>query len=312
MNLSPILLFVYNRPEHTRKTIETLKKNFLAKESELIIFSDGPKNEKDKNSVEVVRKIIKNIEGFKNIEVKESVNNKGLAKSIISGVTEIINKKEKVIVLEDDLITHPYFLTYMNEALDFYENNSRIWSISGYCPPIKIPENYDKDVFLFPRASSWGWATWKNRWDLNDWEIKDFDTFIKNKKLQKEFNIGGEDMSEMLKSQIEGEIDSWAIRWCYNQFKNNMYTVFPVKSYVDNIGTDGSGTHFKTTNNKYKTDLSKSIQKINFTNDFELNTAILKNFKSIYPSKSIIILKKIFKKIKIYNLIRKIYHRLKR
>ena len=183
ISLSPILLFVYNRLEHAKKTIEALKNNYLAKESELIIFSDGPKKEKDKNNVEKVRNVIKNIEGFKNVEIKISENNKGLANSIISGVTEIINKSEKVIVLEDDLITHPYFLTYMNEALDYYKNNNKIWSISGYCPPIEIPNNYYNDIFLSPRASSWGWGTWKNRWDLNDWEIKDFDNFIKNKKI---------------------------------------------------------------------------------------------------------------------------------
>lgn len=311
MILSPILLFVYNRPEHTKKTIEALKKNYLAKESELFIFSDGPKKEKDKNSVEKVRNVIKNIEGFKNIEIKNSQSNKGLAKSIISGVSEIINKRGKVIVLEDDLITNPYFLTYMNEALDYYKNNNKIWSISGYCPPIEIPNNYNNDIFLSPRASSWGWGTWKNRWVLNDWHVKDFSDFIKNKKIHKGFNKGGADMTEMLRSQIEGEIDSWAIRWCYNQFKYNMHTIFPVKSYVDNIGTDGSGTHFKTSNNKYKVDLNNSLEKISFKSDIEINNEILDNFKKTFPSSKIIFIKKILKKMNLYKISRKLYHKLR-
>lgn len=212
MTVSPILLFLYNRPGHTKKTIEALKSNYLAKESELIIFSDGPKKEKEKNKVEKVRNVIKNIDGFKNAEIKNSKYNKGLANSIISGITEIINKKGNVILLEDDLITHPCFLNCVNEALDYYKNNNKIWRISGYCPPIEIPNNCYNDIFLNPQASSWDCRTWKNRLNLNDWKIKNFDNFIKNKKIQKRFNIGGEDMTEMLCSQIAGEIDSWAIR----------------------------------------------------------------------------------------------------
>lgn len=314
MSLAPILLFVYNRPEHTKKTIEALRNNYLAKESDVFVFSDGSKNEKTLEKIKEVRNYLKTLEEekyFKKVNIFESNVNKGLANSIIIGVNKIINKHGKVIVLEDDLITHPNFLTFMNESLNFYQFDKKIWSISGYCPPIKIPDNYYDEIFLGPRASSWGWATWKDRWILNDWNINDFNNFIKNKKLQKTFNIGGADMTEMLRSQIEGEIDSWAIRWCYNQFKHNMYTIFPVKSYIDNIGTDGSGTHFKTINNKYKVNLKESLEKINLKKDISLNTDILNNFKKAFPSNKVVFIKKLLKKIKLYKIIRKIYHKLR-
>ncbi|MFW6016806.1 MAG: glycosyltransferase, partial [bacterium] len=239
--LSPIVLFVYNRPEHTKKTIKALKKNKLADKSKLFIFSDGEKSANDKQKVKEVRKIINKIDGFKQGKVFESEENKGLANSVIDGVTKIINQYGKVIVLEDDLITSKNFLRYMNRALDFYEEDKKIWSISGYNLPIGIPDDYKHDVYLSYRASSWGWATWKDRWDKIDWDINDYSEFINDKSAQKLFNRGGSDMKNMLKSQMEGKIDSWAIRWCYNQFKNDSYTIYPVVSKVKNIGMDGSG-----------------------------------------------------------------------
>lgn len=291
MNLAPIVLFVYNRPKHTQRTINALKRNDLAKESELFIFSDGEKNQEDKQKVQEVRGIIKNSNGFKNIEIYESKINKGLANSVIDGVTKIINEYGRVIVLEDDLITSKIFLNYMNEALNFYEDNKNIWSISGYNLPIKIPEDYDCDVYLAYRANSWGWGTWKDRWINIDWEIKDFDEFIYDKSKQKLFNRGGSDMSRMLKNQMNGQIDSWAIRWCYNQFKANSYTIYPVKSKVKNIGMDGSGEHCGFSD-KYDVTLDDEDYDVEFSRELELNNEILQNFKQHYAHKTF------FKKIR--------------
>jgi hypothetical protein len=279
--LSPILLFVYNRPEHTQKTINALKKNILAEESKLFIFSDGAKNLKDEQNVKEVRNIINAIDGFKKIEIFESRTNKGLANSIIDGVTKIINEYTKVIVLEDDLITSKNFLRYMNRALDFYEENKKIWSISGYNLPIDIPNDYKYDVYLAYRAASWGWATWKDRWDKIDWEIKDFDQFTNDKSKQKKFNRGGIDMTRMLKNQMNGKIDSWAIRWCYNQFAEDSYTIYPVKSKVQNIGMDGSGVHCGASD-KHEVSLDLGDYKVEFVNNLELNKNILHNFKKHY------------------------------
>ncbi|WP_148630530.1 glycosyltransferase [Bacillus sp. E214] len=242
-NLAPILLFVYNRPESTLKTIEALKRNKLAKESSLFIFSDGPKNSEQNINVSKVREIINNIQGFKNVEVFISDKNCGLANSVINGVSKIILQYGKVIVLEDDLITSTSFLEYMNKSLQFYQSDINIWSISGYSPKIEFPQYYKSDIYLIPRGCSWGWATWIDRWNSIDWNIEDYQQFKKNKVKRKQFNRAGNDMAKMLEDQIKGTIDSWAIRWCYNQFIQNTYTVYPRYSLIKNIGLEGESTH---------------------------------------------------------------------
>lgn len=244
--LSPIIVFVYNRLEHTKNTIDALSKNELAKESELWIFSDNAKNEKDIEKVENVRTYIHLIEEqklFKSVKIIEADKNKGLANSVIDGVTKVINNSNKVIVVEDDLITSKYFIKYMNEALDFYEKDEKIWSISGYNLPIKIHNDYKFDVYLGYRGCSWGWATWKDRWDTVDWKVKDYRSFKHNLFKRKKMNRGGPDMAQMLDAQMSNKCDSWAIRWCYSQSKQNKYTIYPVESLIINQGLDGSGTH---------------------------------------------------------------------
>lgn len=304
--LATIVLFVFNRPEHTQKTINALKRNKLVEESELFIFSDGEKSQEDKKQVQEVRKVITNINGFKNIEIFESEINKGLADSVINGVTKIISEYGRVIILEDDLITSENFLCYMNRALNFYEDNRNIWSISGYSLPINIPENYEYDIYLAYRASSWGWATWSDRWEKIDWEIKDFDNFINDKSKQRLFNRGGNDMTRMLKNQINGEIDSWAIRWCYNQFKEESYTIYPIKSKVKNIGMDGSGVHCGVSN-KHEVRLDSGDNKVEFSNNLELNKKILYNFKKHYgPDNFKGKIGLLLRKIGLYEIIKKI------
>jgi len=273
----PIILFTYRRiPE---KTIKSLQSNKISRDSELFIFSDGYKNEIDKKDVLEVRKYLKTIKGFKNITIIEREQNWGLAKNIIKGVTEIINKYEKVIVLEDDLIVSNDFLEYMNGALEFYKDEKKIWSISGYTPPLKCLENYDRDVYISVRANSWGWATWKDRWKTIDWDIKDWKEFKKDKKGIKRFNLGGNDMFKMLELQMLGKIDSWAIRWCYNQFKQYKYTVYPKCSKIINIGFDNVGTHNSTGFEKWNSNLCNNKLKIE---NIELNEEILKDFKKFY------------------------------
>lgn len=243
MNLSPIILFVYNRRYHLEKTIESLRKNSLAKKSCLFIFSDGPKDVKDESNINKVRQFIRKVDGFKKIYIRESANHKGLASSIINGVTEIISRYEKVIVLEDDIQTSPNFLLFMNTALEKYQKNKKIFSIGGYTYPITIPGSYKLPVFLYYRCCSWGWATWADRWRKADWEVKNYNEFKQDPQKRIEFNRGGEDLSDMLDFQMRGKIDSWAIRWCYAHYQNHAYCLYPVVSKVRNIGLDGSGTH---------------------------------------------------------------------
>ena len=308
MSLAPIILFVYNRPWHTQQTVEALQKNDLAAESDLFIFADGPKTnatDEQKEKISQVREYIHQISDFKSVTISEKVKNFGLANSVITGATEIINKFGKVIVVEDDLVTSKYFLKFMNEALDFFENDERIFSVSGYnysASVMPIPSSYKKDIYLSFRHGSTGWGTWKNRWIKVDWEVSDFKEFLNNQNLQKAFNRGGTDLSGMLKSQMEGKIDSWAIRFDYSLFKNNRFNIRPVRSLVKHIGSDNSGTHSSTVDEK--------ILAVNLDDNFmpkietvEPNQTILKNFRHVfdppprYSLKRFIgkILKRIFK-----------------
>ncbi|MDK2892488.1 glycosyltransferase [Methanohalophilus sp.] len=283
-NLAPIVLFVYNRPLHTSKTIKALQKNLLAKDTELFIYSDGPKSNKDVILVQGIREYIRTISGFKKITIVEREQNTGLSQNIIHGVTEILSSHEKIIVMEDDLVTSPYFLKYMNKALDYYRDQKKIMSISGYNRPpsiMKFPADYNEQVYFNYRNSSWGWGTWKDRWELVDWKVQDFDEFKNSKLLQKRFNRGGDDLSNMLIAQMEGKIDSWAIRFSYAHFKYDALSVCPVYSYVNNIGHDGSGQHCGNTK-RYENDLSKAPENIKFQNNIEIDKMIIENFRNIY------------------------------
>lgn len=254
--LAPVIIFCYKRPKHLKRTVEALQRNKLAKDSELYIFSDGFKNETDKEGVLKVRKYIKSIDGFKNITIVEREKNFGLAKSVIDGVTQIIRKFGKVIVLESDLISSPDFLNFMNDALIKYEKHKYIWSVTGYNFPININQGYKYEVYLSLRTGSWGWATWQDRWEKAEWNINKDNPFFNNNKQQRRFNAGGDDLTRMLIRQVSGEIDSWAVRWNFNQFLNKAYCLYPVRSKILNIGMDESGTHFKRKTKKFQTELS--------------------------------------------------------
>jgi len=182
MELSPIILFVYNRLQHLQKTIVYLLRNHLASQSVLYVFSDGPKDAADGDKVTEVRDYIKTVRGFKEIIISENETNLGLAYSIIKGVTQVINLHGKVIVLEDDQIVAGDFLSFLNDSLEYFRDDDRIFSISGYTPKVTIPVGYHDEIFLFQRTSSNGWGTWVNRWNSVDWNVSDFETFIKDKK----------------------------------------------------------------------------------------------------------------------------------
>lgn len=239
--LSPIVLFVYNRPEHTRKTVESLKENFLAKESDFFIFSDGPKDESDAIKVRGVRNYLKTISEFKNVQIIERDKNLGLANSIISGVTDIVNKFGRIIVLEDDMVSSPYFLKFMNDALDLYENEDKVISIHAYTYPTKGKVS---ETFFLKNPGCWGWATWKRGWDIFESDgQKLLDELIK-RKLIKEFDFNNSyRFSETLRQQAQGIKDSWAIRWYASAFLSDKLTLYPRESLIKNIGFDGSGVH---------------------------------------------------------------------
>jgi Glycosyl transferase family 2 len=241
MTLSPIALFTYNRPEHTKRTVEALQQNKLAAASDLFIFSDGLKKGFPDNRVAEVRKYLKEINGFKSVRIIERESNIGLSHNIIKGVQQTISNFGKVIVLEDDMLTSPYFLDYMNEGLETYEADDRVISIHGYVYPVhsKLPE-----TFFLKGADCWGWATWKRGWDLFEPDGR-----ILLDKIEKTSQVSAFDFdnsypfTQMLRDQINGKTNSWAVRWYASAFLKNKFTLYPGKSLVTNIGGDGSGTN---------------------------------------------------------------------
>ncbi len=281
--IAPIALFVYNRLEHTGKTLDALKKNNLSKDSELFVFSDGAK-ESSLKEVDEVRKYIKTIDGFKKVTVIERPENLGLAKSIIAGVTDLVNRYGRVIVIEDDLVTSPYFLEYMNEGLDYYKDNDKVASIHGYIYPAKqdLPE-----TFFLRGTDCWGWATWKRAWDMFEPDGKKLLTGLKENKLTYAFDFDGSyHFTEMLKRQIEGKNNSWAIRWHASAFLANKLTLYPGKSLVHNIGQDNSGTH-KTNFPVFATNVHNSkihIGDIAVEENLSARKVLVSYFRSLKPS----------------------------
>jgi glycosyltransferase involved in cell wall biosynthesis len=221
--IAPIALFAYNRPIHIKKTIDSLKKNKLCDKSDLIIFSDGAKDQASRQKVEEVRRYLKFISGFKSVKVIERQRNLGLGPSIISGVTQIIKEYGRVIVMEDDLITSEYFLQYMNDALVFYENENKVISIHGYCYPIsELPE-----TFFLRGADCLGWATWKRGWDLFEENGSELLHKIEQENLISRFDLfGAYNFSQMLRDQIAGKNSSWAVRWYGTAVLKNKLTLY--------------------------------------------------------------------------------------
>jgi hypothetical protein len=242
--LAPIALFVYNRPEHTRRTLQFLQQNELAADSCLFIFSDGPKNAKQAEKVAEVRALIKQVEGFKSVEIIERSSNLGLANSVISGVSQLMKEFAQAIVFEDDLITSPYTLRYFNDALARYQNEEKVMHIGAYMYPLPLPESEQlPQTFFFRAATSWGWATWARAWQQFNPDVealmKQFDSEQKH-----QFSIEGSmNFWKQMQELKAGRNNSWAIRWYASIFLKGGLTLNPAHSLVSNIGHDGSGVH---------------------------------------------------------------------
>ena len=294
MDLAPIALFVYNRLDHTKRTITALQNNHFANESILYIYSDFPKREKDQENVSSVREYIKSISGFKEVKIILRKINFGLAKSIIEGVTEVVTTYGKIIVMEDDLVTSKFFLKFMNESLNIYEKDLDVISITGYTYPIK---NLPETLFL-KGADCWTWATWKRGWDLFEPDGRKLLSELIDKKLTRDFDFNGSyHYTKMLKDQIEGTNDSWAVRWYASAFLKGKLTLYPGIALVHNIGNDLSGTHSSKTE-AYTTilndndiilkkiELKENIEaKQKFEEFFRTQTALLRRIKSYIKRK---------------------------
>ncbi len=286
LNLAPIIVFAYNRMEHLQRTIEALRKNDGAKDSVCFIFSDGCKSEEGKQKINKVREYIHSIpeEYFREIHIIQASGNKGLATSVIEGVSDVISKYGQAIIVEDDVITAPKFLKFMNEALEFYKEDSSVWSIGGYTVPMSLPEDYNEEVLAVQRCSSYCWATWSDRWESIDWEITDYSKLRFNIIKRLKFNRFGNDRASMLDDQMNGRVNSWAIRFDYNMWKKKMVNILPVKSLANNIGHDGSGTHstVKDERDAFYVDLMADL-KMPCLSKVELNEDIRKEYVKFFP-----------------------------
>ena len=285
IKLAPIVIFTYNRPIHTRETIDALLKNQFADESDLIFYSDAPKNEEAKKGVLETRQYIHSITGFKSIRVIERDKNFGLANNIIDGVTSVVNEFGKIIVLEDDLLLSPYFLKFMNEALNKYENDDSVVSVHGFFYPIKenVPEN-----FFLKHTDSLGWGTWKSEWEIFDSDGVNLLNKLKTQNLINDFNFNSSyNFIKMLKKQISGQNNSWAIRWYASAFLAGKLSLFPNKSLVFHNGNDYLGTNCDNSEDWLDVELSdKEIQLIDIPvqENFDVRAVYERFFRTIKGS----------------------------
>jgi len=293
LKTAPIVLFVYNRLEHTKQTLQALKANALAVDSDLFIYSDGPRSEAEITNIQEVRKYIKSVKGFNSVTVVERNKNYGLANSIIDGVTNICNRYGKVIVLEDDIVTSPYFLDYMNNALEVYKDEAQVASIHGYTYPTTnaLPES-----FFIRGADCWGWATWQRAWEHFETDGKKLLKSLQDQNLIDRFDFNHTyPFSRMLEDQIKGKNNSWAIRWHATCFIKNFLTLYPGQSLIQNIGFDNSGTHCSNTDIYNQTVSIKPIklQKLKIVE----NEFARKEFESFFREKNKITLRRRLKSL---------------
>lgn len=236
---APIVLFVFARPDHTRATLEALAANRLADQSDLVIYADAARSENDLEHVKAVRNLARSAKGFRSLTVIERETNYGLARNIIEGVTEVCNRYGRVIVLEDDIVTSPYFLTFMNAALDRYEKTPKVWHISGWNYPIDA-HGLD-DAFFWRAMNCWGWGTWSDRWSHYRKNPERLVSVWSREKIRR-FNLeGAHNFWEQVTSNHSGRLDTWAIFWYATIFEHDGLCLNPSIPLTVNIGNDGSG-----------------------------------------------------------------------
>ena len=247
-------------------------------ESELYVFMDEARNDTEAKQVEAVRALFDHIDGFRVVLPYPARMNKGMARSVIDGVTEVLKHHESVIVLEDDLVVSPDFLSFMNKALEVYKEREEIWSISGYTPKLQALEGRNPNgVFLVPRAQCWGWATWADRWETVDWEVSDYKRLVKNKSARKTFDRGGNDLFRTLEMERNERIESWAVRWAYAASRQNRWTVNPNQSKVQNIGLKSSQSHVGWHDERHMVELYGNTTDID--PNVQVDEALVKAFK---------------------------------
>jgi len=289
-NLYPIILFVYNRPWHTEQVLQALQKNELADQSHLIIYADGAKSnatDEQKQQIEEVREVVQKEQWCKTVEYRFTEQNLGCRNSIIAGITEVLKEYEAAIILEDDIVTSPYFLRFMNTTLNFYKDKKSVYSISGHNLPeskMQLPPDYKYDVYVSLRLLNWGWGTWADRWMQVDWDKNFIPNFLSDTEMVKAFDRGGDDLSKMLREEYEGKSDAWDIQFAYAHFAANAVSIVPKHSYIKNIGLDGTGTHVKK-GTVIDNDLSLSIPNPRLLDVIYEDKRIINAFYNAFTSK---------------------------
>lgn len=282
MNFAPIIIFAFHRLHSLEKCVRLLLDNDEAHMSDLYVYVDGARSyeEGEESSVSYVRKFVKSIKGFHSLHYVFSDIHKGLAPSVIDGVSKVINQYGKAIVVEDDLMVSSNFLAFMNKGLECYECNKRVFSICGYSNKVICPKDYNYNTYFCTRSSSWGWGTWKDRWNSVDWNLADWDAHKAN---AKEFNKwGGSDCWKLLNDWHNGRNSSWAIRFSYAQFLHNSLSLFPLISKVCNNGLDGRGTHFQRWS-RFKSDFDIAGDKdFRFPVEYTINKSLYKQVLSYH------------------------------
>lgn len=283
---SPIAVFAFNRPDHLQRTLTALATNHLASESAVTIFCDGPRNLSEERKTSAVREVAYAAQGFSSVEVIARTPNSGCAISIIAGLEYMFARHERLIVIEDDILTSPHTLRFLNNCLDKYESYATVFNIAAWSPPphlMPIDASYPYDAYFIPRFNCWGWATWKNRWKKVDWSVADYATFAATPTLQQALNAGGTDMSPMLAAQMSGKINTWDIRMDYSRFKQGCVGINPVISYTTNIGCDGTGTHYTgETDTRLNNDIQLALADPCLPDHIFLDKAIISAYQRVH------------------------------
>lgn len=286
MTFAPVVLFVYERPEHTRQTLDALQRNPEARSSDLIVFADAPANDASVAGVTATRQIVESITGFRSVTVNQQGENRGLAGSIIAGVTQVLRNHEKVIVVEDDLVTSPCFLRFMNDALDRYAVVDRVATVHGYkYPSGKTPDGN----FLLKYVDSWGWGTWRDRWQLFQPDGLFLLEQIRSHAESRIFDFNGTfPFTRMLADQVQGKNDSWAIRWYASLFLANKLSLYPRYSLVNTIGLDASGVHCSEEDRFFSTEIYQGmipVDMIPIEESREMRDETAAYFKRVIPTR---------------------------
>lgn len=310
MTYAPVILFVYNRPWHTEQTLRALQQNDLASESELYIYADGPKphaEEKQLQQIRQVREIIRREQWCGTVHIIESETNKGLADSVIAGVTEVVNRHGRVIVLEDDIVTSSGFLRYMNDALELYKDDTQVMHISGYIYPYKTKRKMQKQDTCFLKIySCWGWATWQRAWMYFEPDVNIHLQHYSTPQEIKQFNVNGHMPNYwQLLANKNGDIYTWAVKWYASWLWQGGLSLFPFCSLVRNIGVTGQGEHNSPGPGTFDPFRGKvveavSVKRINMQEDTIIRLAVDDFYEHMFPVYLVWLnkLKKLMRKLK--------------